>query len=85
MLGDVYYKRGNHKRAYTWFHKAALRNHTEAQARVGYMHQRGQGVLQDYKQAMDWNMKAASNGNNMLNITLLNYIIGEKVYQPIAN
>jgi TPR repeat protein len=62
-IGDAYYKKKKNKKAFPWFHKAALQNHAEAQARVGYMYLHKQGVSRDYRQAMEWSMKAASADN----------------------
>jgi TPR repeat protein len=74
-IGDAYNKKEYFRKAFAWFHKAALQNHAEAQAKVGYMYRRGQGVSQDYRQAMEWSMKAASAGsaNGQYNIGELYY------------
>jgi TPR repeat protein len=62
-FGDAYYKKKKYEKAFAWLHKAALQNQADAQAQVGNMYLREQGVSQDYKLAMDWSMKAASAGN----------------------
>jgi TPR repeat protein len=43
------------------------------------MHRRGQGVSQDYQQAMDWSIKAASAGN-----AEAQYNIGDLYYHGLG-
>jgi TPR repeat protein len=62
-IGEEYHKKNEYKKAFAWFHKAALQNHSDAQTQVGWMYGLGRGVSTDYKQAMKWSMKAASAGN----------------------
>jgi TPR repeat protein len=62
-IGEEYHKKNEYKKAFAWFHKAALQNYPEAQAQVGWIYGLGRGVFTDYKQAMKWSMKAASAGD----------------------
>jgi hypothetical protein len=46
-----------------WYRKAADQGYAAAQSNLGIMYERGQGVPQDYTQAVDWYRKAADRGN----------------------
>ncbi len=43
--------------------KKAVQGDAEAQNNLGFMYEKGQGVSQDYKQAVEWYTKAAEQGN----------------------
>jgi TPR repeat protein len=74
-IGGEYYQKESYTNAAIWFHKAALRDHAEAQSQLGNMYRKGHGVSLDYELAMEWYQKAASAGN--INAQ---YIIGELYY-----
>ena len=46
-----------------WYLKAADQGHASAQYNIGILYYIGQGVPQDYSQAMEWYLKAADQGN----------------------
>lgn len=54
---------GNLKRAARMFTALAERGNAEAQAHIGYMTYRGEGVAQDSAAAAEWYRKAAEQGN----------------------
>ncbi len=64
----------NHKKdraqAATWFRKAADQNHASAQAVLGYLYERGDGVKVDPVEAAKWYRKAAeqNNADGLLNL-----------------
>ncbi len=46
----------------TWFRRAAEQGDAMAEFNLGLMHARGDGVTQNYHQALDWYFKAAEQG-----------------------
>ena len=44
----------NYKKAVYWFEKAAKKGNASAQAVLGLMYEKGQGVLKNYKKAYMW-------------------------------
>ena len=58
----------NHKKdraeAAKWFRKAAEQNHAAAQAVLGYLYERGDGVKTDPAEAAKWYRKAADQNNS---------------------
>ena len=58
----------NHKKdraqAATWFRKAAEQNHAAAQAVLGYLYERGDGVKADPAEAAKWYRKAAEQNHS---------------------
>ena len=46
-----------------WYRKAADQGIAEAQFNLGVMYRDGQGVTQDYAEAVKWFRKAADQGN----------------------
>jgi hypothetical protein len=46
-----------------WFRKAAMQRHAEAQYELACLYEHGDGVPQDYKQAVDWYCKAGAQGH----------------------
>ena len=60
----------------------AERGNARAQLNLGVMHHKGQGVTQDYKQAVKWYRKAAEQGHAGAQYLLaLSYANGEGVAQ----
>jgi hypothetical protein len=65
-----------------WWTKAAEQGNADAQYNLGMKHAKGQGVPQDYKQAVYWWTKAAEQGNADAQLILgLMYAKGEGVTQ----
>jgi TPR repeat protein len=62
QLGRAYYGATNYDAALTQFRKAADRGYAAGQALLGAMYGNGQGVQQDYAQAVAWSSKAADQG-----------------------
>ena len=52
----------NYAEAIRWYRKAADKGLAKAQANLGLMYEKGQGVPQDYSLALDWYRKAAAQG-----------------------
>ena len=46
-------------KAFGWYEKAAIQNHSKSQYEVGAMYQYGEGVYQSYTMAITWYKKAA--------------------------
>lgn len=58
--------------------KSANQGNVDDQFNLGVMYERGQGVLKDYKKAVDWYAKAAAQGNAMAQCNLgLIYVNGK--------
>jgi TPR repeat protein len=57
------YDSGNYKESFILFSNLASLGNHRAQNYLGYMHQNGLGVLQDYKLAFEWYQKSAEQGN----------------------
>ena len=68
-----------------WYRKAADQGDANAQTNLGYLYANGQGVAQDFAQAMTWYRKAADQGNAIAqnNIGDL-YANGQGVAQDFA-
>ena len=47
-----------------WFSKAAEQGYAQAQFNLGLMYGRGEGVRQDYAEAVNWFRKAARQGHS---------------------
>jgi TPR repeat protein len=60
---DYYNNKKDYSKAFPWFYKAALENHSNAQNNIGKMYQHGQGVSQYYKLAMEWYQEEVTKGN----------------------
>jgi TPR repeat protein len=54
QLGHLYYKQNNYAEAAKWFHLAADQGRADAQTNLGAMYAEGEGVPQDYLQALMW-------------------------------
>jgi TPR repeat protein len=54
QLGHLYYKQNNYAEAAKWFHLAADQGRADAQSNLGAMYAEGEGVPQDYLQALMW-------------------------------
>ncbi len=59
------YERGDYDTALKEFRLLAERGNEAAQANLGFMYAKGQGVPQDYVQAYRWYTLAASQGNDL--------------------
>ena len=55
-------KRGDHATAFVKFRGAAQQGNTDAQYALGWMFVKGQGVAQDYREAVRWYRLAAQQG-----------------------
>jgi TPR repeat protein len=78
---DAYFK-GNNTQAIGLLRPLAEQGYADAQYYLGIMHQRGQGLQQDYTQAALWYRKAAEQGNTMAQAGLSNlYVTGRGVSQ----
>jgi TPR repeat protein len=62
QLGRAYYGANSYDAALTQLRKAADRGYAAGQAILGAMYGNGQGVQQDYAQAVAWSRKAAEQG-----------------------
>jgi TPR repeat protein len=54
QLGHLYYKQDNYAEAAKWFHLAADQGRADAQSNLGSMYAEGEGVPQDFVQALMW-------------------------------
>ena len=62
QLGHLYYKQDNYAEAAKWFHLAADQGRADAQSNLGSMYAEGEGVPQDFVQALMWfTLSAAQN------------------------
>jgi TPR repeat protein len=62
QLGHLYYKQDNYAEATKWFHLAADQGRADAQSNLGSMYAEGEGVSQDFVQALMWfTLSAAQN------------------------
>ena len=65
-----------------WYHKAADQGNSFAQYNIGVLYDRGQGVKQDYNEAMKWFYKAAKQGESYSQFSIgLLYYNGQGVKQ----
>jgi TPR repeat protein len=62
-VGMAYYAKSEYTKALKWFQLASKKSNAEAQFRLGYMFDRGEGVRINYQTAMDWYIKAYNNGD----------------------
>jgi TPR repeat protein len=62
QLGHLNYKQNNYAEAAKWFHLAADQGRADAQSNLGSMYAEGDGVPQDFVQALMWfTLSAAQN------------------------
>jgi TPR repeat protein len=62
QLGHLYYRQNNYTEAARWFHLAADQGRADAQSNLGSMYAEGEGVPQDFVQALMWfTLSAAQN------------------------
>ncbi len=52
------------KKAFEWWHRAALQGISQAQSNLGIMYAEGLGAPQDYQKARQWWLQAAQNGDS---------------------
>ena len=80
--GDVEYKTKDYEKAVEYYRKAVDLGHIEAQYRLGWAYNHGEGVPQDYMKAAELYEKAVEQGyaNAQLNLCLL-YAYGQGVPQ----
>lgn len=79
------YKDKDYSMAFENFSYAAESEHAEAQAMVGYMYERGEGVSQNYTEAVRWYRKAAEQGVELAQLFLGNmYVAGIGVEQDLS-
>ena len=65
-----------------WYRKAAEQGYANAQYNLGVMYDNGEGVPQDYQEAMSWYRKAAEQGNASAQYNLgVSYANGQGVPQ----
>lgn len=77
-----YYASPNYEKAVEWFTKAAERDLTFAQNKLGDCYYLGNGVKQNYEKAVEWYTKAAEQGNSEAQDTLGDcYYLGNGVEQ----
>jgi len=76
------YEGKNYASAFKEFNTLAQRGHDEAQRRLGMMYYFGDGVKQDYKEAVFWYRKSAEQGNPAAqnNIAFM-YMAGKGILQ----
>ena len=74
-IGDVNYTKERYEDAVTWFTKAADQGDAEAEHRLGYCYQFGNGVEQNLDTALAWFEKAAAKGHadGQFGIGVVNY------------
>ncbi len=76
------YAAGNFANAVNLFQPLAEKGNASAQYNLGKMYYLGQGVLQDYKEAMRWSRLAAEQGNTLAQHNLgVMYYLGQGVLQ----
>ncbi len=62
-LGDKYRNAGDNTLALYWYRKAAANGDVEKQKKLGLIYYYGEGVSQDYAEAVKWYRKAAEQGH----------------------
>ena len=62
-IGLVYKNRGDYNKALEFYKKAAEQDDAEAQCRLAFMYDNGQGTEQNYDKAIEWYRKAAEQGH----------------------
>ena len=83
--GIASYDRGDYETAYRLIKPLAEQGSSKAQNNLGIMYDKGQGVPQDYTEAVKWYLKAAKKGNARAQTNLgLMYYKGRGVPQDYA-
>ena len=83
--GVAAYKKGDDKTAFSFFEKAAIKGYSSAQYNLAVMYRNGEGVVQDYAEAVRWFKLSAAQGDSDSQINLaLMYQKGEGVVQDYA-
>jgi TPR repeat protein len=54
----------NYREAVKWYCLAAHQGHSDAQVNLGYMYERGLGVMENVREAIKWYRRAAAQGND---------------------
>lgn len=67
--------------AFCWTEKAANQGHAAAQTNLGVMYELGQGVKEDFRQAVMWTEKAARQGHAMAACNLAWYYTNDVVLE----
>lgn len=62
-LGEEDREKYYNEKAVPWFRKAAEQGHARGQSRLGFAYYYGDGVNQDFREAVKWFKKAAKQGN----------------------
>jgi TPR repeat protein len=63
QTGEDAYVNGDFQTAFEQWQPLATQGHAESQNMMGYMYRYGQGVVQDYAQALHWYRLSADQGN----------------------
>ena len=76
------YEKGDYKTAFNEWQPLAEQGDSEAQYKLGYLYDFGEGVLKDDKEAVKWYTKAAEQGlsKSQYNLSLM-YYEGEGIEQ----
>ena len=80
QAGQAAYRLGDYATALQEFKPLAERGDARAQASLGFMYDKGQGVSQDHAEALKWYRKAAEQGEAMAQFNLgTMYAVGQSV------
>ena len=83
--GFAAYDANNYTVAFEKFRLAAAQGNSGAQYNLGFMYEKGQGVVQDYAEAVKWHKLAAAQGNSFSQFDLGRmYMYGKGVVQDYA-
>ncbi len=83
--GLAAYKEKNYTVAFEKFRLPAAQGNSFAQGSLGFMYEKGQGVVQDYAEAVKWYKLAAAQGNSLAQFRLgFMYGQGQGVVQDYA-
>ena len=78
--GFAAYDANNYTVAFEKFRLAAAQGNSGAQYNLGFMYEKGQGVVQDYAEAVKWHKLAAAQGDSDAKFILgLHYVLGRGV------
>ncbi len=62
MVGELNHQLGHDKEAVKWYRLGAENGYENAQYKLGYIYEKGQGVEKDYGEAVKWYSRAAERG-----------------------